>query len=238
MRILILLALVVLTAPVLTTPAVATDVRVGARIGQSWLSAGDGGVRGRILLGDRNDPIRGAIVFGDRDRNRPGKRPGKRPYPIGRDSDLPARSRLPAGYPPALRELYMPQRPTRRTPYYHYGLPLVVPYVQPTPVRTDPEPVPPQTPQPPQEPKAQDKPAEAKPLDPTGTHRLTRARTQPVAQPAWEIGAPLPRSLPHVLLSPDRYGLPIPPEGQIWVRIRRDVLLIEAATRTVLKRHE
>ena len=40
--------------------------------------------------------------------------------------------------------------------------------------------------------------------------------------------------LPYVMLEPSAYGLPPPPEGQIYARVEGDVLRIEPGTRRIL----
>lgn len=71
------------------------------------------------------------------------------------------------------------------------------------------------------------------PLDPAG-----RARTVSVlgggAPREWVLGAVLPPDIPYVTLAPLAFGLPVPPPGQIYIRVDGDVLRIEAGTRRIL----
>lgn len=66
-----------------------------------------------------------------------------------------------------------------------------------------------------------------------------RGRARTVAAPGsapreWVLGAVLPPDVPHVALDPSAYGLPTPPEGQIYARVDDDVLRIEAGTRRII----
>jgi Ni/Co efflux regulator RcnB len=56
-----------------------------------------------------------------------------------------------------------------------------------------------------------------------------------MAQPAYKIGEALPSDLPHVTLDWRQFDLPEPPAGQIYARVKRDVLLITATGRIVKK---
>lgn len=71
------------------------------------------------------------------------------------------------------------------------------------------------------------------PLNPGGQARTVPVRG--VAEPReWLLGATLPPDLPHVALDPVAYGLPLPPEGQLYARVDGDVLRIEAGSRRIL----
>jgi hypothetical protein len=73
----------------------------------------------------------------------------------------------------------------------------------------------------------------ASPLDPQGTARTVSARGE-YRPREWVLGAPLPPDLPHVTLDPSAYGLPAPPDGQLYARVEGDVLRIEAGSRRIL----
>lgn len=61
-----------------------------------------------------------------------------------------------------------------------------------------------------------------------------RARgSGPAVAPAYQVGAPLPRGMPHVALDWQDYNLPRPPAGQTYARFGGAVLLIETDTRVV-----
>lgn len=76
-------------------------------------------------------------------------------------------------------------------------------------------------------------PAPPTALDPQGQARTVPARG--VGQPReWVLGAVLPPDLPVVLLDPAAYGLPQPPDGQIYIRVDGDVLRIQADTRRIV----
>lgn len=77
-------------------------------------------------------------------------------------------------------------------------------------------------------------PSEALALDPQGRARTLAAPE--AAQPReWVLGAVLPDHLPHVVLEPaSSYGLPPPPEGQIYARVDGDVLRIERDSRRIV----
>ena len=49
------------------------------------------------------------------------------------------------------------------------------------------------------------------------------------------VGEALPPNLPHVTLDWRQFDLPEPPPGQIYARVKRDVLLITATGRIVKK---
>ena len=70
---------------------------------------------------------------------------------------------------------------------------------------------------------------------PEGEIRFRRPRNVSVEKPRWVVGEPLPPRLPLVSLDPVTYGLPELPAGQIYVRIRRTVLVIEAGSRRVVR---
>jgi len=112
----------------------------------------------------------------------------------------------------------------------HHRPPTVVIIREPAPEVAEPAPPPPE---PAPAPKTV-APEPAAPPDPAGPGQRIRARTAAPEAPVWQIGEPLPARLPQVTLAPGRYDLPAPPAGEIYVRIGRDVLRIEAATRRVV----
>ena len=70
------------------------------------------------------------------------------------------------------------------------------------------------------------------PPDPQGNNGRYRALGAAPARD-WQVGDFLPPGVPHVKLAHDAYDLPAPPDGQIYARVRGDVLLIDALTRRV-----
>ena len=82
-------------------------------------------------------------------------------------------------------------------------------------------------------------PVESKPVaapppppDPTGAASRQRARGA-LRQRQWTVGDYLPTTIPHVKLAARTYDLPPEPEGQIYARVRGELLLIDAVTRRV-----
>ncbi len=71
------------------------------------------------------------------------------------------------------------------------------------------------------------------PPDPRGPLRLNPARGVLPAGPAYEVGEALPIDLPHVTLDWRQFDLAEPPPGQIYARVKSDVLLITATGRVV-----
>ncbi|MEM9146048.1 MAG: RcnB family protein [Pseudomonadota bacterium] len=71
------------------------------------------------------------------------------------------------------------------------------------------------------------------PPDPASPIRRSFARGAAVPPPRYRIGQALPRRLPQVTLNWRSYALPEPPPGEIYVRVGRDLLRIEAASRVV-----
>jgi Nickel/cobalt transporter regulator len=71
------------------------------------------------------------------------------------------------------------------------------------------------------------------PPDPRGPLRSSPARGILPAGPAYTIGEALPRGLPHVTLDWRQFDLAEPPPGQIYARVKSDVLLITATGRVV-----
>lgn len=69
------------------------------------------------------------------------------------------------------------------------------------------------------------------PLDPLGTARLARAPGS--ARAGLTVGERIPQGLPHVTLDPERFDLPRPPEGEIFVRVRKQVLRITNTDRRI-----
>lgn len=89
----------------------------------------------------------------------------------------------------------------------------------------------------PKEPEADEEEAKTPEVTPppiTSPRTVALARGRTVPPPPFQIGSQLPRSVPHVTLDWRTHGLPQPPLGQIYARVRTDVLLIDAATRRVI----
>jgi hypothetical protein len=78
-------------------------------------------------------------------------------------------------------------------------------------------------------------PEAKEPLDPRGAHRRHLARGAEAITADWQAGGTLPPGVPYVKLAPEAYDLPAPPPGRIYVRVRRDVLLIDPVTRLIEK---
>lgn len=74
----------------------------------------------------------------------------------------------------------------------------------------------------------------AEPLDPRSPRSIALARGVDVPSAPFAVGRPLRRGVPQVTLNWRSYGLPEPPIGQIYVRVGRDLLLIEATSRRVV----
>lgn len=74
----------------------------------------------------------------------------------------------------------------------------------------------------------------APPPDPRGP-RFTPARGVVPAGPKFAVGAPLPRRQPFVTLDWRRFDLPEPDIGREYVRMGRDVLLIDSSSRIVIE---
>ncbi|MEM1300190.1 MAG: hypothetical protein AAGH68_13035 [Pseudomonadota bacterium] len=69
------------------------------------------------------------------------------------------------------------------------------------------------------------------PLDPVGHARVTSA---PGAVPArFGLGDRVPTGVPHVTLDAERYGLPRAPEGELYARVRNQVLRITNTDRQI-----
>lgn len=77
--------------------------------------------------------------------------------------------------------------------------------------------------------------AEAPP-DPASPRPVAVARGAETAAPGYEIGQPLPADTPQVTLNWRAYGLPEPPAGQVYARVRGEILLLDAADRLVIGR--
>ncbi len=75
---------------------------------------------------------------------------------------------------------------------------------------------------------------EVGPPDPGSPGSLARARGIAPSAIGFTVGGPLPPGLPHVTLDWRTYDLPRPPDGQIYARVGRTVLLIDATTREVI----
>lgn len=74
-------------------------------------------------------------------------------------------------------------------------------------------------------------PAEPASPDPGGHARVARAPGAVLAR--FELGDRLPPGVPHVTLDAVRYGLPRPPEGEIYARVRSQVLRITSIDRQI-----
>ncbi|MEM7508689.1 MAG: hypothetical protein AAF415_18310 [Pseudomonadota bacterium] len=75
------------------------------------------------------------------------------------------------------------------------------------------------------------------PPDPRGP-RFAPARGIAAEQPEIVIGGPLPFGQPHVALDWRKYDLPEPAARESYIRVGRDVLVIDTVTRLVLRRAE
>lgn len=127
-----------------------------------------------------------------------------------------------------------PRPPRPRPPRPHPGHPRPIPFV---PFffygddRRDPEtiivPVP--LPGPAPEPEAAPPP----PPDPQGPVRRLPARGREDAAATPAVGAAINPDVPLVILDWRTHALPEPPPGEVWVRLRREVLRIDATTRVV-----
>lgn len=84
------------------------------------------------------------------------------------------------------------------------------------------------------EPEPDPEPIAETPPDPASPRPVAIARGADVAGPGYEIGQPLPPDTPQVTLNWRAYGLPEPPAGQIYARVRGDILLIDTADRRVI----
>lgn len=67
--------------------------------------------------------------------------------------------------------------------------------------------------------------------DPTGHARIARAPA--FARAPFRVGDLLANGTPHVTLDPVRFGLPRPPEGEIYARVRGQVLRITQISRRI-----
>lgn len=78
--------------------------------------------------------------------------------------------------------------------------------------------------------------AVATPLNAHAGPRFVGARGAAPAAAAWTLNQPLPRGVPQLTLTDWRaYGLDAPGPGQSYARVGGDVLLIESATRRVVR---
>lgn len=124
-----------------------------------------------------------------------------------------------------------PHRPGHRPrpPHGHLPYGFVVPfYVAPDPA--EPETIYVPAPEP-EQPTPEAPPPE--PLDPKGTIRRIPARGVAAPDTAPALGAAIAQDVPLVILDWRAHDLPEPPPGDVWVRLRRDVLRIDATTRVV-----
>jgi Ni/Co efflux regulator RcnB len=78
--------------------------------------------------------------------------------------------------------------------------------------------------------------AETGPPDPGSPRSVSIARGAEPGEASWEVGEPLPAGVPQVTLDWRTYGLSEPEPGRIYARVGRDVLLIEADSRRVIRR--
>lgn len=197
----------------------AADVSVGVRFGKSFLLYDRGDVAGRVVLGN---PYR----YRHRYRRYPhGTRTRRTPF-LGQTGQL--HSRIGAGRRTSER---------RHDEYYHdydyhtrgrlFLLPRAErPEVTPTPLPPEPEVVAPPA-------AVEETPPE--PLDPAGSARMVTARGV-VLGPRYAVGDALPASQPYVILDPVRHGLPQPPEGELYARVRRDVFRIRIGSREIVEK--
>lgn len=155
------------------------DVRIGARVGDSFVVFDPDGVRGQIVLGRHKHKPR---------HSRPRHR--ARPVVIIRER---RQERDPVPEPDDQPDVADPTRP---------GPPVSPP---------DPEPV--------------------APADPAGHARIARAPS--AARVPLAVGDRLAPGTPHVMLDPLRFDLPAAPEGQIYVRVRKQVLRITRTGRRI-----
>jgi len=79
--------------------------------------------------------------------------------------------------------------------------------------------------------EAEEPPRDPPDTAPPGERALPRGRAADAR--AFEIGEPLPDGVPHVTLDWRTYGLPRPGPGQVYARVGRDILVIDASTRVV-----
>lgn len=93
--------------------------------------------------------------------------------------------------------------------------------VQPAPVEPPPEDI--ETAEPPP------------PPDPRGPLRRKPARGVAPAVAAYTVGEPLPPDVPHVTLGWEIYAFPEPSPGHIYARVGREILLIVADSRMVVR---
>lgn len=197
------------------------DVRIGVRLGDSFISAGDGGVRARINLGtgaDHGYPYHGTPRYRYRAKSVPlFGQPGR---PASRIGSRIVYEKVPV-YP----------YPYRRSPVV-IGVPVRERAEQPS---TQPQPLPPVQPAQPVA-AAPQEPEEAEtPLDPAGHARIVRARGAAATGPEITVGQALPLGVPHVIIDPRRFGLPQPPAGQIYARVRGRVFQIDPTDRRVIR---
>ncbi|GMG82887.1 hypothetical protein LNKW23_21000 [Paralimibaculum aggregatum] len=81
-------------------------------------------------------------------------------------------------------------------------------------------------------------PRPAGPPDPAAPGMRLLPRGAVSREPALRVGSVLPAAMPHVTLDWRTYGLPRPPEGMIYARVQRRILLLDPATRRVLGHYD
>ena len=216
----VLLLIVALMALAASLPARA-DISVGVRFGKSFLYYDGSDVSGRVILGDRyrhrhrryrhhNQPyLRSTPKFG---------RTGQLHSRIGAArQNARGRRHKRQHYPYHDRHrngrLYLiPERERKRT---EVAPPPPEPEIDKTDTSAAPLPPP-------------------EPLDPAGSARLLTARGVALG-PQYAVGDTLPSDQPYVILDPVRHGLPQPPQGEIYARVRREVFRIRIGSRQILE---
>jgi hypothetical protein len=201
--------------------AASADVRIGIRLGDSYISAGDGGVSARINLGHGSR-------YGHPHAGYPRYRYRARTVPLfGQPGRLASRI--------GSRTVYE-KVPVQPYPYHRTPLVVGIPVTQRTqPQATQPQPLPPVQPSLPVA-TAPTGPEETDTaLDPAGHARIIRARGTGPTGPEVTVGQALPLGVPHVIIDPRRFGLPQPPSGQIYARVRGRVFQIDPNNRQVTR---
>ena len=211
------LVLAALASLLLAATQARADFVIGARIGDSVIVGGSDGISARINVGKKRHRYRHHHHHEKYERPRPA---------LGNPGQLHSRIGL------------AKQRHQERSRHDHRHGPRY--FLYPVRTRTEVEAEPSKPVKPTPRPTVPAKPAEAAdkaPPNPAGHARLLLARG---ARHATEIavGAVLPSGVPHVTLDPVRFGLPTPPPGQIYARVRGQVFLIDQTTRLVHDRIE
>lgn len=86
----------------------------------------------------------------------------------------------------------------------------------------------------PSPPETTAEPEPVRPPDPGSPFAGVSARGVSPERPQVRIGAPLPTGVVQVTLDWRTYGLPRPPEGQVYARVGRQILLVEPDSRRVM----